>query len=240
MSLHKAYSALKGVQSAGPQIVQQAATALPNAVNQLSNLNNKNPEDSYSEKAKTKRLTPAERKALYEKIIRVDHAGEFGANEIYRGQLRFMKDEKDKELIQHMWDQEKAHLAKFRDEFIPKHNARPTALLPVWRIAGYTLGASTAFMSKNAAMACTAAVEDSIVKHYNDQLRLLLEDLEKIEEKCPEHLELMESIKKFRDEEQEHHDIGIEHGAEKTMNYKLVYGIIQAGCSAAIAVTEKI
>jgi len=38
-----------------------------------------------------------------------------------------------------MWDEEKAHLAKF-NELIPKYKARPSALLPLWNIAGYALG----------------------------------------------------------------------------------------------------
>ena len=210
MSTHKAYQALKGVKP----VAETAVKSRP-------------------------KLTPAERQKIYHKFLRVDHAGEFGANEIYRGQLAFIKDENDRKLIQHMWDQEKVHLAKF-EELLPKHQARGTALLPLWRLAGYTLGASTAFMSKNAAMACTSAVEESIVNHYNDQLRILCEDLEKMEDKCPEHLELLETIKKFRDEEQEHHDTGIEHGAEQTMNYQLLKGAIQAGCKVAIAVSEKI
>merc|ERR1712178_190128 len=96
------------------------------------------------------KLTP-EQLTKYEAIIRVDHAGEFGANMIYRGQLDVLKDTPEAPLIQHMWDQEKVHLAKFQDELIPKYNIRATALLPLWRVAGYGLGWGTAMMGKNAA-----------------------------------------------------------------------------------------
>ena len=94
---------------------------------------------------------------MYEQIIRVDHAGEFGANMIYRGQLDVLKNTPEGPLIQHMWDQEKEHFRKFQNELIPKYNVRATALLPLWRIAGYSLGYGTALMGKNAAMACTTS-----------------------------------------------------------------------------------
>ena len=110
---------------------------------------------SLSQSAKKKlKLSPSQIK-MYEQIIRVDHAGEFGANMIYRGQLDVLKNTPEGPLIQHMWDQEKEHFRKFQDELMPKYNVRATALLPLWRIAGYSLGYGTALMGKNAAMACT-------------------------------------------------------------------------------------
>ena len=39
------------------------------------------------------------------------------------------------------------------------NRSRPTALLPFWHVAGYALGAGTALLGKEAAMACTVAVE---------------------------------------------------------------------------------
>ena len=111
-------------------------------------------------------------------MVRVDHAGEFGADRIYRGQHDVFSrrgDAKTTELVKHMWDQEKHHLATF-EEYMTKYRARPTALLPVWSVAGYVLGAGTALLGKEAAMACTVAVESSITEHYNDQIRELIED----------------------------------------------------------------
>ncbi|XP_050305372.1 5-demethoxyubiquinone hydroxylase, mitochondrial isoform X2 [Anthonomus grandis grandis] len=139
-------------------------------------------------------------KAVLEEIIRVDHAGELGADRIYAGQMAVLGSSSKGRLIQHMWDQEKGHRAKF-EELIKKYRVRPTAMTPIWNVAGFMLGAGTALLGEKAAMACTVAVETVIVDHYNDQLRTLLED--------PEHnKELMEIITKFRDEEQEHHDTG--------------------------------
>ena len=123
-------------------------------------------------------------------------------------------------MIQHMWDQEKHHLATF-DKLLPEHRARPTALLPFWHVAGFALGAGTALLGKEGAMACTVAVEASITEHYNDQIRdLTAKDSEK-------HRELIATISKFRDEEQEHHDIGLENDAELAPAYQLLSGSIK-------------
>ena len=135
--------------------------------------------------------------------------------------------------IQHMWDQEKVHLATF-NSLIPQHRARPTALLPFWHLAGYALGAGSALLGKEGAMACTVAVEASITEHYNDQIRTLTNN------DTEEHRELVETITKFRDEEQEHHDIGLEHDAELAPAYQALSGAIKVGCKTAIWLSERI
>lgn len=135
--------------------------------------------------------------------------------------------------IQLMWDQEKKHRAKF-EELIVKHRVRPTALLPIWNVAGFVLGAGTALLGTKAAMACTVAVEDVIVEHYNDQLRSLMENKENIDK------ELLETIQKFRDEELEHHDTGLEHGAKQAPFYQILTNVIKTGCKTAIAISKVI
>lgn len=65
-----------------------------------------------------------------------------------------------------MWDGEKKHIAAF-DKLVTQHNVRPTALYPIWKVAGFALGAGTALLGKRAAMACTEAVETAIGEHYN-------------------------------------------------------------------------
>ena len=105
-------------------------------------------------------------KTILDEIIRVDHAGEYGATRIYDGQIAvFGKDSKIGKTIQHMADQEQEHIEKFNELLIEKR-VRPTALLPVWNIAGFALGAGTALMGEKAAMACTVAVEKVIGEHY--------------------------------------------------------------------------
>ncbi|XP_057700668.1 5-demethoxyubiquinone hydroxylase, mitochondrial isoform X2 [Corythoichthys intestinalis] len=146
-------------------------------------------------------------KEMLDRILRVDHAGEYGANRIYAGQMAVLGRSSTGVLIQEMWDQEKKHLKKF-DEILAESRVRPTALLPLWNIAGFLLGASTAVLGKEAAMACTVAVEESISEHYNSQIRTLME-------KDPDrYTELLQVIKEFRDDEMEHHDIGLENDAE--------------------------
>ena len=135
--------------------------------------------------------------------------------------------------IQHMWDQEKHHLDTF-NKLIPRHRSRPTILLPFWNVAGYALGAGTALLGKEAAMACTVAVEASITEHYNDQIRELANSDKEA------HRELIETITKFRDEEQEHHDIGLENDAELAPAYQALSGAIKVGCKAAIWISERI
>ncbi|XP_028152279.1 5-demethoxyubiquinone hydroxylase, mitochondrial [Diabrotica virgifera virgifera] len=169
-------------------------------------------------------------KAVLDEIIRVDHAGELGADRIYAGQMFILGSTSKAPLIRHMWEQEKHHKATFED-LIRKKRVRPTVMTPIWNVAGFALGAGSALLGDKAAMACTVAVETVIVDHYNDQLRTLLEDPE-----CDK--ELVETIKKFRDEEQEHHDHGIDQGAKQTPFYEAFTNVIKAGCKAAIAISK--
>ena len=177
--------------------------------------------------SKTKTKTD---KNILDEIIRVDHAGEYGATKIYDGQIAiFGKDSKIGKTIQHMADQEKEHIDKF-NELIIENRVRPTALLPLWNIAGFALGAGTALMGEKAAMTCTVAVEKVIGEHYKEQQGLLEDD----------QRELKKTIAKFEKDELEHHDIGIEHDAESAPGYKIMTKVIEIGCKTAIAISKKI
>jgi len=166
---------------------------------------------------------------ILEEIIRVDHAGEYGATRIYDGQIAiFGKNSKIGKTIQHMADQEQEHIEKFND-LILEHRVRPTALLPLWNIAGFTLGATSALMGEKVAMACTVAVEKVIGEHYRKQQNLLEDD----------HKELKRTIAKFEKDELEHHDIGIAHDAEQTPGYTVLSKFIEFGCKTAIEVSKK-
>ncbi|XP_050955869.1 5-demethoxyubiquinone hydroxylase, mitochondrial-like [Labeo rohita] len=174
-----------------------------------------------------------EEKAMLHRMMRVDHAGEYGANRIYAGQMAVLGRTQISPLIQEMWDQEKQHLSKF-NEILAENRVRPTLLLPLWNIVGFALGAGSALLGKEGAMACTVAVEESISEHYNSQIRTLME-------KDPDkYTELLQLIKEFRDDELEHHDTGLEHDAESVPGYQLMKLIIQAGCKAAIYVSERL
>jgi len=172
------------------------------------------------------------RREMLDRIIRVDHAGEVGADKIYAGQMFMLGKSEVGPLIQHMWDQEKEHLATF-ERLIPQYRARPTVFLPLWNVAGFVLGATTAAMGKEAAMACTEAVEEVIGEHYNNQMReLMADDVEK-------HKELLNTLQKIRDDEMEHHDTALEEGAAKAPFYSALKQDIQFGCRRAIWVAER-
>ncbi len=164
-----------------------------------------------------------------ERIIRVDHAGEYGAARIYAGQLAVLGRGSKGDLLRHMKEQEQVHLDSF-GKLIAQRRIRPTALLPIWHVAGFALGAITAAMGEKAAMACTVAVEEAIDQHYQDQVARLGED----------ETPLRDTIEKFRLEEVEHRDIGLENGAEQAPAYKLLSGAIRLGCKVAIAVSERV
>merc|ERR1711990_1391494 len=121
------------------------------------------------------------RRQMLEKIIRVDHAGEMGASFIYQGQMAVLKNTKSRELIQEMWDHEKAHLAKF-EELLLEYQVRPTVLIPVWKLAGFTLGAGCSLLGEKGAMACTVAVEALATKHYDDQVAEMLSNNPRLDE----------------------------------------------------------
>jgi len=164
-----------------------------------------------------------------QRMIRVDHAGEFGASRIYAGQLAVLGRGPKAELLRHMKEQEQVHLDTF-SRLIAKRRVRPTALLPIWNVAGFALGVVTAALGEKAAMACTVAVEETIDAHYQAQ----------IAELGPDEQELSATIETFRQEELEHRDIGIENGAEQAPAYRLLTQMIKVGCKAAIAISERV
>jgi ubiquinone biosynthesis monooxygenase Coq7 len=162
-------------------------------------------------------------------MIRVNHAGEYGARRIYQGQLAVLKGTKCENTIRHMAEQEEAHLAYFEEEVV-KRQVRPTALQPVWHVLGFALGAGTALLGEKAAMACTVAVEETIDEHYQEQLEALDEGESALKAK----------IERFRAEELEHRDIGIEHDAEQTPGYEVLSGAIKAGSKLAIWLSKRV
>ena len=165
---------------------------------------------------------------MLERIVRVDHAGEYGAVRIYEGQLAVLGKSESGDVIRHMAEQEREHLAKF-DELIGERRVRPTALMPLWHVAGYALGAATAMMGERAAMACTAAVEEVIDEHYAGQAEKLGDD----------EAELRDTIEKFRAEELEHRDTALEHEAELAPGYEVLSAAIKKGSKLAIWLSER-
>lgn len=172
------------------------------------------------------------RDADTEAMIRVDHAGEYGAVRIYEGQLAVLASrpgaKKSVTAIRRMARQEQDHLKAF-DALINARRVRPTALTPVWHVAGFALGAATALLGEKAAMACTAAVEEVIDKHYAAQIERIEGDDE-----------LKSRIEAFRADEIEHRDEALARGAEEAPGYRLLSAAIKIACRLAITLSERI
>ena len=177
----------------------------------------------------------ATRAGMIDRMVRVDHAGEYGAVRIYEGQLAVLGRTPDGTLLRHMAAQERNHLATFEHIMVEKR-ARPTALLPLWHLAGFALGAGTALLGREAAMACTVAVEDVIDGHYAGQIDELDADADGTET----HGELKEVFDRFRAEEAEHHDAGLDAGAEQAPAYEALTAAVRGATRLAIWLSERI
>jgi len=163
-------------------------------------------------------------------MLRVDQAGEYGATRIYAGQLAVLRANcPEAKLISRMAAQEQRHLERF-DRLMSQRRIRPTALQPLWNVAGFALGAATALMSEKAALACTDAIETEIDRHYSRQL-------EELGEGDPE---LSTDIAEFRADELEHRDTAREAGATGALGYPILTAAIRAGCRVAIGLSKRI
>ncbi|WP_343718200.1 demethoxyubiquinone hydroxylase family protein [Inquilinus sp.] len=163
------------------------------------------------------------------RMIRVDHAGEYGAKRIYEGQLAVLGRGPKGPVIEHMAEQEREHLDTF-DRMVADRGVRPTLLHPLWHVGAFAMGAATALLGDRAAMACTVAVEEVIDDHYARQAEALGE----------EEPELKAVIERFRAEELEHRDIGLEHEAEQAPGYRLLSGAVKAATRTAIWLSERV
>ena len=173
---------------------------------------------------------PGEASADGASMLRVNQAGEFGATRIYAGQLAVMGDRHPMaRSIAAMAAQEERHRVHF-DEMMTRRGVRPTLLAPLWNHAGFALGAITAAIGPEAAMACTAAIETEIDRHYSDQLQALGDG----------DPELSRAISEFQAEEVEHRDTAFASGAEAAPAYPLLFNLVRLGCRTAIALSKRI
>ncbi|MCC6471902.1 MAG: demethoxyubiquinone hydroxylase family protein [Alphaproteobacteria bacterium] len=190
------------------------------------------PDQEPASPARTaERIMPGDlsRDGLIDRIIRVDQAGEYGAVRIYAGQLAVLPEGPAKDAIRAMAKQEADHLKAF-DKLMVERRARPTALQPLWHVAGFALGAATALLGPRAAMACTVAVEEAIDEHYAAQAAQLGDD-----EKA-----LRGTIEEFRADEMEHRATALEHEAERAPAYPLLSAAIKTGSRLAIWLSERV
>jgi ubiquinone biosynthesis monooxygenase Coq7 len=183
------------------------------------------------EKIRKLRRLPGDlsKEELVDRVIRVDQAGEYGALRIYEGQLSVLGRTPAGGVIRRMAVKEREHLSKF-NQLVPERRVRPTALQPVWHVAGFALGAATAMLGPRAAMACTVAVEEVIDEHYAKQIEDLGDDEPELSAIC----------ERYRQDELEHRDTGLEHGAEQAPAYRTLTGAIRTGSRIAIWLSERI
>jgi len=178
---------------------------------------------------------PRDRRA---EMLRVDHAGEVGAVEIYRGQSWVLRGTSAEGTLQAMQAGEVEHLQRL-DGLLAERRVRPSLLLPLWRVAGFALGVGSALLGKQMAMAATVSVETSISRHYNSQVRELLEEGGRGAQQAGD-AELVAVFSKHRDEEVEHHDTAVGQGAREAPYFHVQDSVIQVGCAAAIAAASKL
>ena len=165
-------------------------------------------------------------------MLRVDHAGEMAAVQIYRAQKDVFRAAGRTDMAEdmaRMESEEQVHLDRF-NALMAERRVRPTAVQPVWNVAGFALGAATALMSERAAMACTEAVETEIDLHYGQQLKELGDD----------DPELAADIEQFQAEELEHRDVARDAGAAQAVGYPILTAAIRAGCRVAIGLSKRI
>lgn len=173
---------------------------------------------------------PGQRQPDVDSMIRVDQAGEYGANRIYAGQLAVLgRGSAASHEVARMAAQEQEHLDRF-NQLMAERRVRPTVLQPFWNVAGFALGAATALISERAAMACTDAIETEIDKHYAEQLAELGDG----------DPELSSDIAKFQAEELEHRATAREHGSQEAIGYPVLTAAIRLGCRAAIELSKRI
>ncbi|KAF1836121.1 COQ7-domain-containing protein [Decorospora gaudefroyi] len=186
-----------------------------------------------------------EQQAFLASALRVNQAGELAAILIYAAQSPVLTRSHPhlRPLMKHMYDQEAGHYNYF-NHVISQHRIRPTAMTPIWTAAASILGWSTAVMGREAAMACTEAVETEIGTHYNEQVRVLLDWANKCEERGeslgPELDRLIVELRRIRDEELEHLDHAVENDAKSARPYALLTEVIRGGCRGAIWVSERV
>lgn len=172
-------------------------------------------------------------KARIAQMLRVDHAGEMAAVEIYKAQKAvFARVNTNSDIFEQLDHQEKdeiIHKATF-DKMLVERGIRPTLMAPIWKPAAWALGTITALMGEKAAHACTAAVEEVIEQHYLSQEAELGDN----------EAELLATITKFREEEVAHKEDALLHGAKEAPFHPILDAFIKTGCRTAIAISEKI
>ncbi|KAK8255631.1 putative ubiquinone biosynthesis protein Coq7 [Phyllosticta capitalensis] len=244
-SLRPSHFSFASEVAAAPAVVRCAATKRAASTAAAAQINNDTPPEYHTPSGEQRTPLSAEQKAFLDGALRVNQAGELAAVLIYLSQTPPIVRSHPhlRPLMKHMLDQEKGHFDTF-NHLLAKHRIRPTIMYPAWTVASTVLGWGTGILGREAAMACTEAVETEIGQHYNEQVAELLEWERRLqakgEELGPELSELLKNLRRIRDEELEHLDHAVENDAKEARPYELLTNVIRGGCRAAIWLTEKV
>ncbi len=159
--------------------------------------------------------------------LRSDHAGEAGAVMIYAGILAISRDPEVRQFAREHQETERRHLAFF-DAWLPA--ARRSKLLPVWKSAGWILGAFAALWGKNSVFRTIAAVETFVDRHYAEQIDSM--------QARPGLEDLVEVLRRFRDDELHHRDDAAERANDDRGG--LWPRIIGAGSVVGVSIARRI
>ncbi|KAE8164015.1 ubiquinone biosynthesis protein COQ7-domain-containing protein [Aspergillus tamarii] len=201
--------------------------------------------DTAPTSSKPKYVLSQKQREFLDSALRVNQAGELAATLIYKAQTpQVVRSHPHlRPLMKHMYDQEAGHFSTF-NQMVAKHQVRPTAMYPIWEVAATFLGWSTGAMGREAAMACTEAVETEIGSHYNEQVREILSwqaEAERRGEELDDELkDMLATFRRIRDEELEHLDHAVENDAKEARPYDPLVSVIRLGCRAAINISEKV
>ena len=169
---------------------------------------------------------------IIEKIIRVDQAGEVGAQQIYKGQkliFKILKNNSDFQEVSRMADEEKEHLDYFNN-LANDRNIQPTKLAPIFEVGAFAMGIGSALLGRKAAYVCTEAVEEIIEDHYDNQI----DQLDGVDE------EIKKKIMKFKEDEIDHKNTAINMGSQTAPGYNILRKIVNSTTKAAIFLAERI
>jgi len=114
--------------------------------------------------------------SLASRMIKVDHAGEFGAINIYRAQIAVSRllARGHIGMLRDFLSHEERHHATFAD-LLRERGLRRCRSWLLCGVGGYALGLTTALLGPNAVMVCTHAVEDVVNLHLAEQMHYMRE-----------------------------------------------------------------
>lgn len=165
-----------------------------------------------------------------ERILRVDHAGEYGAIHIYRAQRfiarRFYPDivSEFDEMLAH----EREHFRRF-DEILSRRSIRHCYVLKLWALGGLLLGSFTALLGRNAIWVCTYSIESTVLHHLEWQLEFL----------DRHDREVFDAVQSIQADEEEHRDKGLKYGTSPDA-HRCIFWVVRRATEFAIWLSTKL